>query len=467
MPLRIAVWIALGYSLNVVRILAAGETGGCGFAAIGGESVAASVSGSHWRAPSSCGIACCYTLLRLNGNAPSYWELERRLSPGSRGVSLAAMKESCTDAGLRVEVIKASPTEFNSIDWPGIVHLEGNGSQTGHFVVVLRADDGAVHFLDPQVAGVRRAYPPDFFLDWSGFALVRSRRHAGNIMLLVSLTACLCVFIFLFAGQRFLNRSVPLSCMVIVYFIGCSQEHSSVATSSVPRTQAELIAWEVEKSLGMIRPGSTATASFTIENVGTRDLHLELGRPSCTCAFARLEQDTVTSGGMATLTMGLSGDRVSGPLYGEVVLAATNADWQQTFSVRGFTRGSRCLTDELVIDRLDAPYRVRFAVHTEHPKDYVDVSVKDNPRLEQIIRTGVTRRFEPRNVQGYWVRELEIPISLQHEEFQNITEGFSSSLIATVAYDDDTAVHAITVTIIANQHRHSASTGTAVLTGEK
>jgi len=153
-----------------------------------------------WRAENRCGLNCVYFLLRFDGRRVNYGEIETRRGVTRKGLpaSLFEIRQLALGYGLGIETGRTNPDGLKAVAKPCIAHLEStavSGTATGHFVVVVDANDKVI-FVDGTTAEtVERAWP-EFLRVWSGYIafqpeeslLHRYRVVAASFgMLLVSL----------------------------------------------------------------------------------------------------------------------------------------------------------------------------------------------------------------------------------------------------------------------------------------
>ena len=77
--------------------------------------------------PASCGMSCCYVLLKLSGLSPGYDDVARLVPVERAGSNFHTMNRACGQLGLNTEVIAATPAEFERLRWPAIVHYRPMG----------------------------------------------------------------------------------------------------------------------------------------------------------------------------------------------------------------------------------------------------------------------------------------------------------------------------------------------------
>src|SRR5262245_20047799 len=94
-------------------------------------------NGKHWRSERCCGVSCCFLLLRMTGHAVCYDDVLAHVPiDQDRGSNLYDMKKGCGELGLDARVMRLTPREFETADWPAVALLHQPNS-TGHYVVVL------------------------------------------------------------------------------------------------------------------------------------------------------------------------------------------------------------------------------------------------------------------------------------------------------------------------------------------
>ena len=163
--------------------------------------------------PASCGVSCCYALLKLSGLSPSYDDVARLVPVEGTGSNFYTMNHACRQFGLNTEVIAATPAEFDKIRWPAIVHYRPMGAESdtmGHFVIVVGLDDHWIHILDAGYANSTLRIPRgDFFRQWSGHLLLPAdaRKIPGEWITVLGYLLLVALLVFLLVLSRRIVRA--------------------------------------------------------------------------------------------------------------------------------------------------------------------------------------------------------------------------------------------------------------------
>ncbi|MBX3414270.1 MAG: hypothetical protein KF708_16405 [Pirellulales bacterium] len=176
-----------------------------------------------WRVENCCGPNCLYALLRSKGVESDYVALQDALLASGQPVSLADLARHTATLGVHLAIGRTDVAGLRLLDMPAIVHFEGvaaQGELTGHYVVVLSADDSGVTYLDGTTAETRSVAWPEFEADWSGYvAFVEPAFQRWSVPLAaasVLVGACVAVVCWRFLPRqgRLLSRALVAGALI-------------------------------------------------------------------------------------------------------------------------------------------------------------------------------------------------------------------------------------------------------------
>lgn len=104
---------------------------------------AASEDIAFWRGARNCGPNCLYLMLSSAGQEVSYQQLLDRIELGSRGTTLAQLRDAALSLGHDVAVYRGTPADLETLPLPVILHLDrdsGDVQGMGHFVLLTTYD---------------------------------------------------------------------------------------------------------------------------------------------------------------------------------------------------------------------------------------------------------------------------------------------------------------------------------------
>ncbi len=173
-----------GWGLCIMELLAAcllGLASTSSLSASDGTELQPHANGEDmvWRSEKMCGVNCVYFLLRAGNIIPDYERLSREMVRQDSLTSLTDLKRCAETHGLRCALGKTNPAGLGKLPMPLIAHFDlvgVRGKSGGHFVVVLRANDDGVVYVDGTLAEIRVVSAAEFQRVWSGYILyMRSR----------------------------------------------------------------------------------------------------------------------------------------------------------------------------------------------------------------------------------------------------------------------------------------------------
>ena len=160
-----------------------------------------------WQQPNACGADALYYFLRLHHITVDRSSLIAKLAPPPNGNSLEELRRAAKDFGIEARAIKAQRSEFAKLDFPAIVHLQGEGT-LDHFVVVLGVEKpNTVHVIDGTNADLAVQHLSEFMRQWTGYALVARSDRKDQLSLAAILIEGVCLFAV--AGRLLLSSRVP------------------------------------------------------------------------------------------------------------------------------------------------------------------------------------------------------------------------------------------------------------------
>jgi hypothetical protein len=423
---------------------------------------------SGWRENESCGVTSCLVLLKLSGHAATYDECRRAIPIANGGSTLLAMKQGCQSFGLDVEAILASPTTIDDIQCPFIAHLypkEKSKANIGHYVVVLSLSKTHVTIIEPNWAPTVEQVPrSDFIRAWSGNVLIRpdlqakaaSRSNLSASMGICTFVICATILITSIGKSKGLASASRLTftgmlLLGIAALCGCSK--TNAATQSTIRANGQplsITAWKSESDIGPIAQDERACAEFPIENTGRIPVDLEIGKPSCQCASAKLSKPHLAPGEQAVLKMQIENSGKGGNRSANVIVSAKNNPWATAFTIRGCALGAMFLPYDyhLVPDQAT---NVRGTFYLEHPGQarIVKMSIAgENDRLKgrpiPVVDAPVLGAPKPNG--KYFLQDVTIPVKLA----EPVKELTTFTLLVDVEVDSKVQHHQCTLVAMPN-----------------
>lgn len=151
----------------------------------------------------SCGVACCFVLLRLHGLNPSLPAVTTQLTEVREGLvlddlSAADLASALRAFGLEVTVWRWNP-RLPAASWPvpAILHLPPEHVKaarrvSGHYVVLAEVRSDVAVIIDGSVGQRREVAVADLVQIWQGDMIVaRSQLMTGQRQVLQVLALCL------------------------------------------------------------------------------------------------------------------------------------------------------------------------------------------------------------------------------------------------------------------------------------
>jgi hypothetical protein len=173
-----------------------------------------------WRSTARCGVNATYAFLRLHDRSElTYSDVLNALPVDSDGASLADISDFLTNSGLPSEAVRTTPSALHKLHMPVIAHLYRESptkfalSERGHYVVLLRVDDGSVTYIDGSSAAIR-GVPFDLFArDWSGCVIkaIEPRGPDSYGVIALTVTSLVIVVTFFVLKTRTLRLVANLS----------------------------------------------------------------------------------------------------------------------------------------------------------------------------------------------------------------------------------------------------------------
>jgi ABC-type bacteriocin/lantibiotic exporter with double-glycine peptidase domain len=162
----------------------------------------------------ACGPNSLYLFLRLQGRPVSAEAVWKEVPLGAQGASLLDLKEASARLGVPSAVYRGSWEELARCPKPAIafLRLDMNGTEVGHYVVVLSVDGQKnVDFIDGTDGLLYRNRSGFFHKKWTGHFLTPEPSGGLHLGVGVSL-ACwlgLGLFVWSVARRRRRPRAAP------------------------------------------------------------------------------------------------------------------------------------------------------------------------------------------------------------------------------------------------------------------
>ena len=319
----------------------------------------------------TCGPRCLYVWLRLEGKDIHYKDVLRVVPVTDQGSSLQQLVDASRNWGCALKAVKIPFNDLDRLALPAIAHvwIDGRQASRGHYLVLLRIQANAIEYIDPSKGTLTTTTPARFREVWSGYLLIRDdplvrwNYYAGVVLLAVLIT--------LGGPIAMRGRSLKrLSLPVVIICAGCmtcgcqrlvpegltsparvNQEVTANRSSRTPEVLSALKTSSTAKHLGTVPLGSEAFAEFTLSNSTSQTLSLKLGRPTCGCLKATLQDETLGSHELTTLRLTLGGSifGFAGPRGGSVAVGTQDPRENIVFTATGIIEGM-----------ITHPYAIRY-----------------------------------------------------------------------------------------------------------
>lgn len=165
------------------------------------------VNDRPWRDALCCGPNALYIFLRCHGYELSYTDLREQIDTTSRGSSFADLKQAAEHFGGSVEIVQTDLEAIKRSALPVIVLLDSFQQQTGHFTVVVDANEAGVVLLDPLSTLTTRLDNAAFQRLWSSYALVPRANSPTMIIAALGLTAVIATAAAIYRKYRKMSVS--------------------------------------------------------------------------------------------------------------------------------------------------------------------------------------------------------------------------------------------------------------------
>lgn len=164
-------------------------------------------SNERWRDAEHGGANALYVLLRLYGYSGSYEEALSRLPEERLPSTLEEMLSFSTQLGYAVRARQLVPSDLNKVTLPIIIHLDGESTTRGAYVLLLRLFEKDVEFMNGPSATIGYMKYEDLLRKWSGVALIPAaskpnciKEAVGGVVAGMSMALCVTLI-----SRRFVN----------------------------------------------------------------------------------------------------------------------------------------------------------------------------------------------------------------------------------------------------------------------
>lgn len=128
-----------------------------------------------WRITSRCGVNSLYCYLRLRKINIDYDRLLSGLPVHREGTTLQELADYSNHIGFSLTPVKTSPEKLKDLV-PSILHREEKTGSTGHYVVLFHVAGDQVGYIDGTTGVVTQTNITRLSKEWSGYALVDSKK---------------------------------------------------------------------------------------------------------------------------------------------------------------------------------------------------------------------------------------------------------------------------------------------------
>ncbi len=174
--------------------------------------------GVSWLTINKCSVNALYLYLRLHSVSVSYAVIEKNLTVSSDGCPISELSGLANRLGLESSVVKLTPKSLANYGFPIIAHIENDGIDSGHYIVVLGVRDSVVDLIDGTSGSKLPMSRVEFYKQWTGFAMVRtpSRGLVSMCVLILGLIVLVCEGGRTLAKARHALRPFPKSVVLII-----------------------------------------------------------------------------------------------------------------------------------------------------------------------------------------------------------------------------------------------------------
>jgi ABC-type bacteriocin/lantibiotic exporter with double-glycine peptidase domain len=132
-----------------------------------------------WRCPANDGINILYCYLRINGMPCDYSNLLRSQEAilDKREFTALTMEELAAKNGLPLKTVALTMKDLKACSLPVIVHMDGESTQAGAFLLLFGISDTEVAVMYGPTASIRNMDLESFMRVWSGTALLPAKQH--------------------------------------------------------------------------------------------------------------------------------------------------------------------------------------------------------------------------------------------------------------------------------------------------
>jgi ATP-binding cassette subfamily B protein len=117
-----------------------------------------------------CGVACLASISAWYGRRVPLARIHHVAGTDRTGTSMMGLVQAAAHLGLMAKGVRATPEMLGQVTLPAVAHVVVEGRQ--HYVVVYRADERRVVYMDPELGDVRTATPEEFAAKWDGILLL-------------------------------------------------------------------------------------------------------------------------------------------------------------------------------------------------------------------------------------------------------------------------------------------------------
>ena len=134
----------------------------------------------------ACGVNSLYLFLNLHEHQTDFETLKSKVAIGENGTSLYDLQNVAATLGFPVETVRCSYSSLCSLSMPVIAWINRNPGEPhesviGHFIVLIRANDEGVVYLD-GTSGEQSAMTQTYFVEqWNGM-IVRETNHKKPLL---------------------------------------------------------------------------------------------------------------------------------------------------------------------------------------------------------------------------------------------------------------------------------------------
>ena len=142
-----------------------------------------------WRCAANGGINALYCYLKINDVRCEYTDLlnERKRRCGTNEMTAIDLAEIASRYGVPLRTFSVNMHELGSCPRPLIVHMDGESTDYGAFLLIISINGGIVEFVNGPTATIQEMDLENFRRVWSGYVLMASSSGSSEFLWAISI----------------------------------------------------------------------------------------------------------------------------------------------------------------------------------------------------------------------------------------------------------------------------------------